>query len=104
MPAYHADPWVVRGKFSRKQNWNTKQAARASKPKRISKNTDTPLRIRLTTKVTAGCWLPPASKTDKKSTKATTAAHSLRSNARKRNRTNRNASAKKSAVPKLLDI
>ena len=57
MPAYQADAWVVRGKFSSRQNWNTKPDARASKPRRISKNTDTPLKIRSVTKATAADWL-----------------------------------------------
>jgi hypothetical protein len=38
MPAYHADPWVVRGRL-KKQELKTTETTNASKPRRISKNT-----------------------------------------------------------------
>src|SRR5208282_928656 len=108
MPAYHAEPWVVRGK-SRKE-MKSLPATTASKPSRISKNTlrlerispITPL-----TKATAADW-PPLNETDirrtvQKRTTTTAVNHSLRSKARKRNRTNRDKKEAKSERIKLAD-
>src|SRR5580704_19154007 len=94
MPAYHTDPWVVRGKLLRILE-TTKLATRASKPNRIITHTARLLKIRTPTEATGSNWLPAAEKTENKRTHATAAAHSLRSMARRRNRTNRNASQKK---------
>src|ERR1700730_17992552 len=91
MPEYHAEPWKVRGKLFRILS-TTKFATRASKPNRIITNTARLLKIRKPTKATGSNWLPAAPKTVIKRTHATAAAHSLRSKARRRNRTNRNAS------------
>ncbi len=60
MPAYHADPWIVRGRL-KKQNSKTTETTYASKPRRISKSTLRVLRIRPITKATAADR-PPANK------------------------------------------
>src|SRR5271165_6185560 len=88
--AYHADSWVVRGKFSSKQSWKTKQAARANRPRRISRNTLTTFRTSRAAKAKVKSWLSAADRPDTRSTKAAAAAHCLRSKARIRNNTNRN--------------
>src|SRR5271157_2587073 len=91
MPAYHADPWVVSGKLSRTYQ-KTKLVTRVSKPKRIMRNANKQLRIRLPNKTSGANWLPAAAKTVNTRTHATAAAHSLRSKARRRTRKNRAAS------------
>src|SRR5271168_874641 len=107
MPAYHSDPWVVRGRF-RKQNPKTTEATSASRPRRISKSTLRLLRISPTATAVAADR-PPANRTGalkkavKKRTYATAAAHSLRSKTRKRNRIKRNANDTTSEMFKPFD-
>src|SRR5208283_430573 len=74
-----------------------KLATSASKPKRINTKTARPKKITAPTKTSGANWLRAAVKTVNKRIHATAAAHSVRSKARKRNRTNRVASQKKSA-------
>src|ERR1035438_6111996 len=103
-PAYQEEIWVVRGKFDRRLLKNC-EATKASKPKRISRNTARLLPISQVTNTTGGDeGFPTASKIVKRRTHTTAAAHSLRSKARSRNRTNRNISETKSAPNKPLDI
>ena len=105
MPAYHADPWVVRGKFVQQtqledDSGHHSQQAEAD----YQKHSQTIKDQVLDTKERQDLAPPCESKIEKKRTKATAAAHSLRSKARKRNRTNRNTSETRSATIKLFDI
>src|ERR1700724_1344657 len=103
MPPYHADPRIVSGKLSRKP-WKANAAPRASKPRRLSRNTVRPFKIRFLTRTTRTDSLPTATTTKKKRTNAIPAAHSFRNKVRKRNRTNRHPSAIKTEPTKVFDI
>src|SRR4029077_5723932 len=86
MPEYQEDVWVVRGKFCRILK-TMKLTTSASKPKRIITNTARLLKIRAPTQPTGSN--PMGNKSVNKRTHATAAAHSLRSKARRRTKTNR---------------
>src|SRR5271169_6571111 len=100
-PAYHADPWVVRGKPSSKQFPKTTPATMASKPRRLSRNTAATNAIRFDTRTTG---LPLEKRTEKKRTNATVAAHALRNKTRKRHRTNRSKKEKRSADIRVFEV